>query len=384
LAEIFLIEDQFAWDELSSTLSEEPELAIDTESNSLYCYRERTCLIQIGTRQDTFIIDPLKIINLAKLGSILFNPDIVKVLHGSDYDLRSLDRDYGFRINNLFDTHVAAKFIGSSTPNLASVLEDTLNISIPKNRRLQTSDWSKRPISDPALDYAANDVIHLLAMARKLKNDLRQLGRLDWVKEECERLEGTRYSPPNPPEISFLKVKGSDKLHPRGLAILKELFMVRDSLAAKIDCPPSRVLSNDSLLNIVVTTCDPLTKDLDPLNGIPPISERKFGDLFRQAISKGLNGPEYHRPPRERRGIFWTKESKLRLQRFKQWRTDLGADLGLDPPLLWPTISLERWSSCPSNRYEVNTTITEPEVRAWQLREFGSQFEAITNAPKLT
>ncbi|GIT13557.1 MAG: ribonuclease D [Chloroflexota bacterium] len=327
--------NQFAWDELSSTLSDEPELAIDTESNSLYCYRERTCLIQIGTRQDTFIIDPLKIINLAKLGSILANPDIVKVFHGSDYDLRSLDRDYGFRINNLFDTHVAAKFIGSSTPNLASVLEDTLNISIPKNRRLQTSDWRKRPISDPALDYAANDVIHLLAMAKKLKNDLMQLGRLDWVKEECERLEGTRYSPPNPPDISFLKVKGSDKLHPRGMAILKELFMVRDSLAAKIDCPPSRVLSNDSLLNIVVTTCDPLTKDLDPLNGLPPISERKFGDIFRQGCIKRVKkGPNITGPPRERRGIFWTKESKLRLQRFKQWGNGSRSRSWVGPPSL--------------------------------------------------
>ena len=156
-----------------------------------------------------------------------------------------MDRDYGYRINNLFDTHVAAKFIGSSTPNLASVLEATLNISIPKNRRLQTSDWSKRPISDPALDYAANDVIHLLAMARKLKNDLRQLGRLDWVKEECERLEGTSYSPPNPPEISFLKVKGSDKLHPRGLAILKELSSVSSyNTQLLISCISFVVLNN--------------------------------------------------------------------------------------------------------------------------------------------
>ena len=177
MGQIFLIENQSEWDKVSVALSQEPELAIDTESNSLHCYRERVCLIQIGTNEDTFIIDPLQVTNLAALGLILANPSIEKIIHGSDYDLRSLDRDYGFKLENLYDTHIAAKFIGSATPNLASVLNDTLKISIPKNRKLQTSDWSKRPISEPALEYAANDVIYLRAMSRKLKQILNQLGR---------------------------------------------------------------------------------------------------------------------------------------------------------------------------------------------------------------
>ena len=380
MGHVFIIENQSAWDKVSVTLSHEPALAIDTESNSLHCYRERVCLIQIGTTKDTFIIDPIRVTNLSTLGLILANPSIEKVIHGSDYDLRSLDRDYGFKLNNLFDTHIAAKFIGSVTPNLASVLDDTLKISIPKNRKLQTSDWSKRPISEPALEYAANDVIYLLAMAQKLKQILNQLGRLDWVNEECQRLEGTKYTPPSPPEISFLKVKGSDKLSPRGLAVLKELFMVRDSLAAKMDSPPSRILSSDSLLNIVRTSCESSTSSLDPLKGISPISERKFGTSFREAVLRGLTGPEYHRPPRDRRGIFWTKESKLRLQRFKQWRIDLGTALGLDPPLLWPTISLERWSLCTLNQDSPKPVLSEPEIRSWQRLEFGNKFESILNS----
>ena len=172
MGHVFFIENQSAWDKVSVTLSHEPALAIDTESNSLHCYRERVCLIQIGTTKDTFIIDPIRVTDLSTLGLILANPSIEKVIHGSDYDLRSLDRDYGFKLNNLFDTHIAAKFIGSVTPNLASVLYDTLKISIPKNRKLQTSDWSKRPISEPGLEYAANDVIYLLAMSQKLKQIL--------------------------------------------------------------------------------------------------------------------------------------------------------------------------------------------------------------------
>ena len=157
--------------------------------------------------------------------------------------------------------------------------------------------------------------------------------------------------------------------------------MMRDNLAAKMDSPPSRILSNDSLLNIVETSCEPSTSGLDPLIGISPILERKFGTSFREAVSRGLQSPEYHRPPRDRRGIFWTKESKLRLQRFKQWRMDLGTDLGLDPPLLWPTISLERWSCCTANQGTPKPVFNEPEVRSWQRREFGDRFESITNSP---
>ena len=160
-----LVTNQADWEEIAANLGRETELALDTESNSLYVYRERVCLIQIGTREETFLLDPLAVDDLSSLGRLLADPDLVKVLHGSDYDLRSLNRDYGFTIQALFDTQVAARFLGSTSPNLASVLETSLGISIPKSRKLQTSDWGSRPFSSLAIEYAANDVAYLVAAA---------------------------------------------------------------------------------------------------------------------------------------------------------------------------------------------------------------------------
>ncbi len=128
LSRTTLVTNQANWEEIAASLGRETELALDTESNSLYVYRERVCLIQIGTGEETFLLDPLAVDDLSSLGRLLADPSLVKVLHGSDYDLRSLNRDYGLTIQGLFDTQVAARFLGSATPNLASVLENSLGI----------------------------------------------------------------------------------------------------------------------------------------------------------------------------------------------------------------------------------------------------------------
>ena len=394
MSRAILVTNQAAWEEIAAKLGQETELALDTESNSLHAYRERVCLIQIGTREETFLLDPLALDDLSSLGRLLADPDLVKVLHGSDYDLRSLNRDYGFTIQGLFDTEVAARFLGSTRPNLASVLENSLGISIPKSRKMQTSDWGSRPLSSLAIEYAANDVAYLVAVAANLRERLLQVGRWAWVEEECQRLQQTKYSPPQPPEVTFLRVKGSDRLTPGQLAILKELFLAREEAAARLDCPPFRVLSNEVLVQITqscsTSSAAPLkgAREGEGIAGLSPLVLRRWGSLIRDAIVRGQQGPEYHRAPRERRDRLWTPESRGRLQRFKHWRAARGAALGLDPALLWPTPSLERWALHGSlhtdggeNRRPPVPPVDEPEVRAWQRREFEAELEAIARTP---
>ena len=381
-----LVTNQALWEEIAVKLGQETELAIDTESNSLYAYRERVCLIQIGTREETFLLDPLAIDDLSSLGRLLADPDLVKVLHGSDYDLRSLDRNYGFAIQGLFDTEVAARFLGSTSPNLASVLENFLRVSIPKSRKIQTSDWGSRPLSNMAIEYAANDVSHLVAMAANVRERLLQAGRLAWVEEECQRLQRTKYSSPQPPQVTFLRVKGSERLTPRELAILKELFLAREEAAARLDCPPFKVLSNEILVRTAqsVSTSDAALLEEEGMAGLSPPVVRRWGNLIRAAVARGLQGPEYRRPLRQRRDRSWTQESKTRLRRLKEWRVQRGADLGLDPPLLWPTASLERWAQLGTRHAAgecQRPPVDEPEVRAWQRREFGPELEALARMP---
>ncbi|MCH7621438.1 MAG: ribonuclease D [Chloroflexi bacterium] len=387
MSRAILVTDQADWEEIAANLGRETELALDTESNSLYVYRERVCLIQIGTREETFLLDPLAVDDLSSLGRLLDDPSIGKVLHGSDYDLRTLNRDYGFTMQGLFDTQVAARFLGSTSPNLASVLENSLGITIPKSRKMQTSDWGSRPLSSLAIEYAANDVAYLVEVAANLRERLLQVGRLAWVEEECQRLQKTKYSPPQPPEVTFLRVKGSDRLTPSELAILKELFLAREEAAARLDCPPFKVLSNEVLVRIA-QSCSTSRAALLEGKGIAGLSSpvlRRWGTLIQAAIARGQQGPEYHRAPRERRERSWTPESRARLQRFKQWRTERGAALGLDPALLWPTPSLERWAlhGVPHAGGGENhrPAVDEPEVRAWQRQEFEAELKGIARMP---
>ena len=389
-----LVTNQANWEEIAASLGRETEFALDTESNSLYVYRERVCLIQIGTREETFLLDPLAVNDLSSLGRLLADPAIVKVLHGSDYDLRSLNRDYGFTIQGLFDTEVAARFLGSTSPNLASVLENSLGIGIPKSRRMQTSDWGRRPLSSLAMEYAANDVAYLVAVAANLRERLLQAGRSAWVEEECQRMQQTIYSPPQSPEVTFLRVKGSDRLTPRELAILRELFLAREEAAVRLDCPPFRVLPNEVLVRIAQSSSTSSASSLEGegIAELSPLVVRRWGSLIRAAVARGQRGPEYQRAPRERRERSWTPEAKGRLQRFKLWRTARGDGLGLDPALLWPAASLERWAlhgalhgTLPTgggeNRRPPVPSVDEPEVRAWQRREFEAELEAIAQLP---
>ena len=221
------ISDQGRWEEVARQLSESAELAIDTEANSMYAYRGRICLIQIASAESVYLLDPLAVADLSSLGGILADPAITKVMHGSDYDLRSFHREYGFAVNGLFDTETSARFLGMLSPNLAAVLQHFLDVEIPKSRRLQRSNWGLRPLSGEAITYAAADVQHLISLAHKQRLLLQELGRLAWVEEEFVRLEATGQAAAELPAPDFLRVKGSDRLNPQQLAVLKELFDLR-------------------------------------------------------------------------------------------------------------------------------------------------------------
>ena len=282
--------------------------------------------------------------------------------------MRCLHRDYGFTIRSLFDTELAARLLGIPRTNLSSVLEGILGVGIPKSRALQTSDWGRRPLSQPAVEYAAGDVQYLPKLAGDLQGRLATLRRLDWVTEECQRLEQVRQSPPDPPETAMLRVKGSSRLGPRDLAVLKELFLFREEEARRMDCPPFRVLTNEALLTLAGSP----DMELHQVRGLPGGIARRSGGLIREAIQRGTTGPEVQRPWRPRDNP-WGPESNARLRSLKAWRIRQGDSLGLDPSLLWPAVSLERlalhWNGSAAQYIDGGAH----EVRDWQRREFSEE-----------
>ena len=364
------ITSQEVWENTAARFAQAKELAIDTESNSLYVYRERTCLIQLATAEEAAVLDPLAVDNLDSLGKLLEDQGIGKALHGSDYDLRSLDRDYGFRIGPLFDTQIGARFLGHQRPNLAAVLETYLGVGIPKSRRLQRCDWGRRPLSDEAVEYASNDVEYLVALAEEIRRRLADMGRLEWVEEECRRLEQVRYSPPEPPDTAFLNMKGNRGLDGRELVVLKELYLWRETQAQREDVPSFRVASNDDLAAVCRAAASEGTEGLE--EAAPGLARRlrgRGGAELRASVARGLAGEPVARPERPGRFNPWTADSRKRLTALKQARSKIGAGLGLDPALVWPMGSLERMALAPEDwRREVDGG---GEAREWQRRQFG-------------
>ncbi len=158
-------------------------IALDTEYDSFRYFREKLCLLQIQTEEKTWLIDPLAaVLDLSFLGDVLSDPEILKIFHAGDNDIRILKRDYGFGFRNIFDTHRAASLLGFRMLSLSTLLKTHLGVTLEK--KMQRSRWDLRPLSEEQLDYAALDTAHLTGLYRKLDAELHEK-RLD---AEAKRL----------------------------------------------------------------------------------------------------------------------------------------------------------------------------------------------------
>ena len=358
------ISEQAEWDAVAAELKASPRLALDTERNGRYAYRERICLIQMSDGNHTFLLDPLVVRDLSALGDILRDESVIKAIHGSEEDIRYLHTDFGFSISGLFDTGMAARFLGVQRPNLGAVLEEFCGVAIPKNRQLQLSHWGLRPLSKAALDYAASDVHHLLTLVDELDYRLAKSGRQDWVQEECQRISALRHPPEEPLDTAYRRVKGWEALNPREMAVLREVYAFRDGKACLWDMPIHQAASNDELL--ALAQCDGMLER--GMGGM--LAKRCSGELL-DAIRRGLDGPEEPRaerppPPSDQ----WTPESRERLKSLKRWRAGLSDELEIAVSHLWPTPSLERMALRP-HLLGRELAGGEGDVRRWQRAEFG-------------
>jgi ribonuclease D len=361
-----LIQSQPELEALFTRLQDAPLLALDTEAASFHRYADRIYLIQVSSRSETAVIDPLAVESLAPLGRILADPAIEIVFHDADYDLRLLDREYGFRATHVFDTRIAAQLLNEPGVGLAALLEKYLGIRLDK--RFQRADWSARPLSAGMLEYAASDTRHLPTLRDLLRTRLEETGRLDWATEDFALLDGIRWSPSDH-EPGYLRIKGAKALKGRELAILRELYEWREGVAQRLDRATFRVLGNEPMLTMAKRP----PADLAGIKAIPGISadqaERRGRELLA-AIGRGLAVPEQdlprvERPPRR----VVDPAFDATLERLKVVRNRLASELDLQPGVLCPNGTLEAIARArPTSR---ETLAQIPELRPWQLREIG-------------
>ena len=202
---------------LAERLAAEPLVAFDLEADSLHHYREKVCLIQITTPRETVLVDPLAVTELSPLAPVMAARDTRKVMHGADYDIRSLFRDFAIEVNNLFDTMIACQFLGEREVGLAAVLKKRFGVELDK--RYQKADWSKRPLTEGMMAYAVQDTSLLIDLYRQLAAELQSGGRLSWVEEESELVSRVR-AVSRDHEPLFLRFKGAARMEPRTLAVL--------------------------------------------------------------------------------------------------------------------------------------------------------------------
>jgi ribonuclease D len=344
-----------------------PTVAVDTEAASFHRYRDRIFLIQMSTGARTALIDPLAAIDLAPLGAFLADAGIEKVFHDADYDLRILDRDYGFRARRLFDTRIAAQLAGEPAIGLAALLSRYLGVALAKAH--QKADWSQRPLPPGMVSYAADDVRHLPALRAAMADRLRALGRLAWAEEEFERLELLRWTAPADQDSAYRRAKGAAHLAPRQLAALREMWTWRESVAQREDRALFRIISTEAL----VAVARALPGDVGALarvRELPPALAQRHGPALVTAVERAVRLEESALPQIERsRRAPRDLEVEGRLDRLRAARNAVAQDLTIEPGVLIGRAALEALARArPTDRAGL---VGIAELRRWQIEVLG-------------
>ena len=347
-------------------------VSIDIEGNGFFRYPEFVCLIQLCIGKDIYLVDPLAIEDISVLGEIFKDHRITKILHAGDYDIRSLNRDYGFSFSNVFDTSLGAALLGSKKLGLDSVLKEYIDADVTKDKKLQRSDWTIRPLSKEARAYAADDVRYLYSAMQVMEEKLESLGRISWLREECERLQQVKFNPKDE-DSAFLDVKGSKNLDGRALSVLQSLYAVREDEAIGKDRPPFKIVGD----SVLVAIARKPHSDYSEIKGIGAWGRPGVSNRIRKIVTDALAQEPVERPVSKsiRKSPMSNKErekANIRLKDLKEWRKAIGENLEVDPSLLWPTNSLNRLSRNPDS---FETEVYETEIRSWQRLEFGDKLE---------
>jgi len=354
------------------SLDKEKAVAVDLESDSLHHLKEKVCLIQIATEKASVVIDPLAIKDLAPLKPIFSNPNIKKIFHGADYDVRSLYRDFKIRINNLFDTELACRFLGMQETGLQAVLKTFFNVIVDK--KYQKKDWSKRPLPKEMMAYASKDVIYLLPLARILIYRLEKMNRLTWVHEECDALSNVRPDLSNEGPL-FLKFKGAGRLKSRSLAVLETLLQFRKSIAIKKDRPFFKIIGNESIMKIV--TARPLT--LRRLKNTNALSNRQIsmygGDLIK-VVADAMKIPDSELPvyPSQKPPVL-PNGVPAKIKALKTWRASKARILKIDPWILCNNALIT--SIAVKNPGDKKSFETIMEMKNWQKEAFAMEIMGV-------
>ena len=343
-------------------------LALDSESDSLHHYKEKVCLLQMASdRGEAVLLDPLALRDLTPLRAVLADPAVTKVLHGADYDVTTLKRDFGFAFAGLFDTMIAARFLGLPAIGLQAVAQGELGVAISKDS--QKDDWSVRPLSPRQEAYALADVQHLLVLHGRLEAKLREAGRLEWVLEESAAVADLPAARRERDPEAWQSVKGARKLKPRALAILREVHAWRERRAEAKDLPAFKVFGTEPLLELCEKA--PTTAaELREIRGLSPRLREDPSDLLL-AVARGLALSEADLPrlPKAPPRPATTDAQKRQEAALRTWRAEEAKRTALDVSVILPQRLIDRLAEMAP--VDLDGLSRVEGLRRWRSEAFG-------------
>ncbi len=359
---------------LLNKLEKQAVIGVDTESNSLFAFRERVCLIQFSIPGEDFLVDPILLEDISSLNSIFSNPDIIKIFHAAEYDLLTMKRDFSFTFANLFDTMIAARIVGRQKVGYGSLVSEEFQVTIEK--KFQKADWGKRPISKEMQSYARLDTYYLLDLRKKLLQSLKDSGRLPIAEEDFKRLSTLYGKAPGQLEINIWRINGVKDLNAEETAVLQRLAEYRHRKAEQLDRPLFKVISDKTL--IAIASFIPRNReDLNLIQGMTPKQMRWHAkDLFK-AVQLGLNDPPLTAPRRPR----MDEDQADRYEALRNWRKEKARSIAVESDVILARDVMSKIAQ--KNPREINILKDLMVDLPWRFEQYGTDiFSVLGNVNK--
>ena len=343
-------------DSLAHTLESQAAIGLDTEFLRERTFFPKLCLLQLSAAGQIWCIDTLAVGSLDALMPALTAAGVRKLIHAARQDLEALYLTAKHVVSPVFDTQIAAACVGMKPQvGYAELVKTLLDVTIPKGQT--RTDWSKRPLSAAQLEYAADDVLYLGAVAAELTRRLQELGREHWVLEDCLELEERRLYEPDPSQ-AWERLRGIGQLAPEPRGRAKAIAIWREKVARERDLPRAWILSDAAIFSIAHANPDSPAA----LDAVQPMNER-FAAALLDALA--LSSTDDAQPAQDLRP---TPEQKALLERLIKIVDARAAELKVSAEVLAPRGELKALAMGKRGT---------GALRGWRLPEIGTRLQAL-------
>jgi ribonuclease D len=369
-----LVYNQATFNQMVAQLSDARLIAVDTESDSLFSYYPRICLLQISTylspHDETivdYIVDPLRHADLAPLGELLADPVREIIMHAAENDLLLLQREHNFHVGRVFDTQLAGRILGWERVGLAAILEE--HFGVATNKRMQRTDWGRRPLTPEQLVYAQKDTHYLPALRDLQMAQLMGMDRWEEAQEAFHQLVEINYSQRLPNERTMWQMKETRSVPRASTGVLEELWEWREQEAQRRNSPPFKIVSNTAIIELAIA--QPATADhLEKIPGLGRSENKRYGSTLLQVIARGKQRPLPSLPePTLRLEQTLDRETLARYDALRQWRMDTATARGVAADIvLTNEVLLEVARRQPDS---LDSLQTIAHIGPWKARTYG-------------